>query len=540
MAVPSADQTAREPNKLILCFDGTGNAFSGSNADTNVVKILHKLDRHHPKQYHYYQTGVGTYDINERSVHKTWLGEMRSSLSKTVDQAIGTTFDSHVMAGYRFLMRYYEPGDKIYMFGFSRGAFTARFLARMIYEVGLLCKGNEELVPFAYRLYQRYLAAEIAKQNTAAPAQKNAENGSEAQPLLNGQAFNDAEEKLQDVNNEVRAFSSTFCRKEPTVDNPVPNENVKAFFLGMWDCVNSVAVFEGSSLMPVPVKGTATYVRHAVAADERRVKFKPALLDQDDNLTYKNQDDIKEVWFPGCHGDVGGGWPANDNDNVDHKPQLTTWQRFKHFWFTHRPKKSSSDWKTDAFQMSDVALSWMIDELELVEKLEPLSAVKWSENAQDYKELYQAHKTQALRGVIHDSLVFGGYAAFFKVLMWQVMEFLPVISRWELENNHWAKVYCPLNKGSYRDIPRDAVLHESLWRRLKEVKGYAPANNHGGNGKDGTPCLNHETFEGFEYKLDHTKLVEAKAHPGEGHELYAFPGYGNITAPKLTNGRFRN
>lgn len=47
---------ASEPKKLILCFDGTGNTFSGSNADTNVVKILSKLDRNHPSQYHYYQS----------------------------------------------------------------------------------------------------------------------------------------------------------------------------------------------------------------------------------------------------------------------------------------------------------------------------------------------------------------------------------------------------------------------------------------------------------------------------------------------------
>jgi uncharacterized protein (DUF2235 family) len=115
-----------EPNKLILCFDGTGNTFSGSNADTNVVKILNKLDRQHPKQFHYYQStyhsiilpvlcftdsniaGVGTYDVNETSVNKSWFGELRSSLSMTADQAFGTTFDSHVMAGYRFLMRYYR------------------------------------------------------------------------------------------------------------------------------------------------------------------------------------------------------------------------------------------------------------------------------------------------------------------------------------------------------------------------------------------------------------------------------------------------
>lgn len=50
------EATTKEPNKLILCFDGTGNTFSGSNADTNVVKLLNKLDRHHPKQFHYYQS----------------------------------------------------------------------------------------------------------------------------------------------------------------------------------------------------------------------------------------------------------------------------------------------------------------------------------------------------------------------------------------------------------------------------------------------------------------------------------------------------
>jgi len=51
---------------------------------------------------------------------------------------LGTSFDQHVMAGYRFLMRYYTPGDDIYFFGFSRGAYTARFLAEMLDHVGLL------------------------------------------------------------------------------------------------------------------------------------------------------------------------------------------------------------------------------------------------------------------------------------------------------------------------------------------------------------------------------------------------------------------
>jgi uncharacterized protein (DUF2235 family) len=56
--------------------------------------------------------GIGTYDINETSVNKTWLGEMKSSMAMTIDQAIGNTFDAHVMAGYRFLMKFYDTvGD---------------------------------------------------------------------------------------------------------------------------------------------------------------------------------------------------------------------------------------------------------------------------------------------------------------------------------------------------------------------------------------------------------------------------------------------
>jgi uncharacterized protein (DUF2235 family) len=56
--MPSAESSGngRAPNKLVLCFDGTGNTFSGSNADTNVVKLLNKLDRNAPGQYHYYQS----------------------------------------------------------------------------------------------------------------------------------------------------------------------------------------------------------------------------------------------------------------------------------------------------------------------------------------------------------------------------------------------------------------------------------------------------------------------------------------------------
>lgn len=57
--------------------------------------------------------GIGTYDINDESVNKGILGQIKSYISQTIDQAIGTTFDSHVMAGYRFLMRYYDSVSQL-------------------------------------------------------------------------------------------------------------------------------------------------------------------------------------------------------------------------------------------------------------------------------------------------------------------------------------------------------------------------------------------------------------------------------------------
>ncbi|TEA13618.1 Uncharacterized protein C8034_v004432 [Colletotrichum sidae] len=518
------------PKKLVLCFDGTGNTFTGSNADTNVVKLLSKLDRNAPDQFHYYQTGIGTYDINEKSVHKDWFSELRSSVSQTIDQGIGTTFDAHVMAGYRFLMRYYDSGDKIYMFGFSRGAFTAKFLARMIHTVGLLCKGNEEMVPFAYRLYQRYLAGEVEDFIVAHPkkgkkGKKHNKSASladetsdhqqqqqsppveeeDVQPLqpeqTNGTADTDTTAsaaprglKFKVAHDEIAAFSDTFCRKEHAVHcGKLEESNIKVFFLGIWDCVNSVAVLERTTPVPVPVAGTAHHVRHAVAVDERRVKFKAALLAQDirdDDATRHSHEDIKEVWFPGGHGDVGGGWPSSDKHPFDRRERMTFWQRVENVLLSRKPPRvaAATALGCDRLQMSDVPLAWMMREVELVGEGEPEAAVRWRESMREFKERFARKKKHALKGVIHDSLAFGTGTGFFKVLFWKLMEWLPVITRWELEDKGWVDVRFPLNKGSTRDIPKDAVLHESLLWRLRNDATYCPGNNHGGRLP---PCLKH-------------------------------------------------
>ncbi|KAI1196470.1 hypothetical protein F5X97DRAFT_208716 [Nemania serpens] len=528
-----------EPKKLVLCFDGTGNTFSGSNADTNVVKLLNKLDRHAPRQFHYYQTGIGTYDINEKSVNKSWLGELNSSIAMTVDQGFGNTFDAHVMAGYRFLMKFYDTGAKIYMFGFSRGAFTAKFLARMVNTVGLLCKGNEEMVPFAYRLYQRYLAGEIedfkAQQVHCDDEDCKSAHTDGGNPMLEDNEEGDHNphgHNFERAHNEITAFSNTFCRKEQVTymsgtKEVTEDRNIKVYFLGIWDCVNSVAPLERKTPVPVPVKGTAHYVRHAVSTDERRVKFKPALLSQDIRAASDNDEDLKEVWFPGCHGDVGGGWPAVAEHPLDTKAdtsQWTLWQRTKNLFTTRKPTEASRDVRADPFQMSDIPLAWMIRELELVGEKDRDAAIQFSKHVGGFKRAFEKKKKQALTGVIHDSLSFGCGTGFFTVLLWKFMEVLPFITRWELEKNIWVHVRFPLNNGNSRDIPRDAVLHESLIWRLKNDPTYCPRNNHGGRLP---PCLKHRGTVAAVKEVNESAAsnqgtlgITSQAAPDPDHQTY--------------------
>lgn len=167
--------------------------------------------------------GIGTYVAGDESVNTGLWGRFKRWWIKTQDLGLGTSFDHHVIAGYRFIMRYHEPHDKIFIFGFSRGAFTARFLARMISTVGLLSKGNEELVPFLYKTYQEYEMG-IGRFQTA-----------------------------QEHELYMQSFKRTFCRKQ-----------VKVHFLGLFDTVNSVGYFDSpfanKKYLPSVVE-TATHVR---------------------------------------------------------------------------------------------------------------------------------------------------------------------------------------------------------------------------------------------------------------------------------------
>ncbi len=233
---------------IILCFDGTNNQYAATN--TNVVKMYEMLDRAGNDQLTYYQPGIGTF-----APPGVWGNAKRWFITK-LDLAVAWMLEDHVTDGYRFLMRYYQEGDKIFIFGFSRGAYTARALAAMVYKVGLLTAGNEELLPFAWNMFKRERDVDI-----------------------------------------YTGFRYTFSRKVPI------------HFIGLWDTVSSV----GWAWNPQYLQFTANnpiveVVRHAVALDERRAYFPQNLWGHDPQMPT----DILQVWFPGVHCDVGGGYTERE------------------------------------------------------------------------------------------------------------------------------------------------------------------------------------------------------------------------------------
>ncbi|KAJ2894180.1 hypothetical protein MKZ38_007882 [Zalerion maritima] len=240
----------RPPRKLILCFDGTGNKFRGDESDSNILKIFRMLDREADDQYHYYQPGIGTYVVSDKLSHTGLTDKLRGWYAKAKDSAVGSSFDHHVIGGYRFLMRFYNPDDEIYMFGFSRGAYIARFLAEMIDYVGLLSHGNEEMVRFAWKAFSQWQCRDSGSRDTKGGKKKH------------------------EMYEFIKGFRETFSR---------PVRRIR--FLGLFDTVNSVPRFEAAwmerSKFPYTARSSAKVIRHVVSIDERRAKFRQDLLYQE-------------------------------------------------------------------------------------------------------------------------------------------------------------------------------------------------------------------------------------------------------------------
>ena len=310
-AVTDAEKHDSNGRTIVVCLDGTGDKFDNDNS--NIVHLVSALKKDDAHQVTYYQAGIGTYGA----------GGLSGGVSAALDMAVGSSLGLHVRDAYHFLMHTYKEGDKICIFSFSRGAYTARCLAGMIHKVGLLPPRNIQQISFAYDFYT-----------------------------------NDTPEGWKQSNDFKKTFSI----------------DVSVYFLGCFDSVASV----GFIPRQLPLSSTPTnksrYFRHAMALDERRAKFKicrhqtkawdeikkvasprdataesartkllhflPNYKAQDDappgyspqmqygpinhpNVSDEEYErltgheapfdtDVLEVWFAGAHADIGGGAVPND------------------------------------------------------------------------------------------------------------------------------------------------------------------------------------------------------------------------------------
>jgi len=250
--------------RLIVCCDGTWQKLD-SEYPTNVVKITQAIKPYDENdgihQIIFYDEGVGTGD----------------TLDGLFGGAFGWGIDQNIQDAYRFLSLNYQHGDEIYLYGFSRGAYTIRSLVGLIRCCGLLQRNRIRLAGKAYALY---------RDNDIKP--------------------NDEQAK-------------TFRQKYSYYGDQ--EENVSIKLLGCWDTVGALGIpdrtprFNIDKVINKKYKFHDTFLssivenaRHAVAIDEKRKVFDVTIMQKSPNN--QNQT-LKQVWFAGTHGCIGGGEEKN-------------------------------------------------------------------------------------------------------------------------------------------------------------------------------------------------------------------------------------
>lgn len=251
---------------LVIACDGTSNEFGVDN--TNVVRLIQCLDRSPDRQLIYYDPGVGTLP------EPGFVSKIGKFFSTVAGLAFGAGLTWKVTDAYQFLMVHWQPGDRVYIYGFSRGAYTARVLAGFLHMFGLLSPGSETLVPYAMRLFKA--------------ARNRLEN----------------EQKSQTFWRLCTDFRYTFARDAL----PSADRRFAVRFLGLWDTVGSVGWLWDPQRFPFSATNASVdIIRHAVSIDERRWFFRQNLWRPEDTQ------DFSERWFPGVHADVGGGYKAAES-----------------------------------------------------------------------------------------------------------------------------------------------------------------------------------------------------------------------------------
>ena len=272
--------------RIIFCFDGTWNKLDAANP-TNVVytaQSIVPLTKDNVVQIIHYDEGVGT---NKRE-------RLRGGL-------FGKGLLQNLSEAYRFLIFNYDIGDEIYVFGFSRGAYSARSFVGLIRNCGILTRPNAGRASQAIKMYKSR-----AEQDHPNSEKMNDFRFKYCQPVC----VSEKEDQWKHEN--IDGY------------NPGDHPFFKIKFLGVWDTVGSLGVpsnFPGSLWINWKYQFHDTILtyfvesaRHAVAIDEKRNSFAPSLWSNIDALNKKvgkssadYDAPYQQKWFPGTHGSVGGG-----------------------------------------------------------------------------------------------------------------------------------------------------------------------------------------------------------------------------------------
>lgn len=271
--------------RIAIFCDGTWNRMS-ANEPTNVLIAAQAVlarGRNKVPQVVHYNEGVGTSFVVNEWVETRLAGAFGLGLFAKVEDA------------YRFLIFNYEPGDEIFIFGFSRGAFTARSLAGLIRKCGIVPRANGKAIKKAFDFYQ-----EIDSRPDEDKAQQFRMDNSPGTV----------------TKEEDRAWRIAHGA-DPEQVAQIPLLTIK--YIGVWDTVEALGLPRHLGLSKLTGKigsyefhdaklsSTVHAARHAVAVDEARRSFEPTLWD---NLVKLNQGGgalYQQAWFPGEHGSVGGG-----------------------------------------------------------------------------------------------------------------------------------------------------------------------------------------------------------------------------------------
>jgi uncharacterized protein (DUF2235 family) len=263
---------------LVICLDGTTN--EPETGFTNVARLFDVAEKN-DRQLVYYDPGVGT--MGARAA----VTQMGKASTRFAGMVAGYGIRDNIEEAYTWLAHRYQRDDRIYVFGFSRGAYTARALTGMLRTVGLLHADADNLVPYALKLYAK-------------------SGGPIADPGREPDA--NAKKAEREFWRLRKNFGRQFGNSE--FPNPFNPHRKQVHFLGVWDTVKAVGWLNMKARIEIarwPFTANIANVetaRHALAIDERRRPFTEYRFAE--AAVAGTAGRFQEVWFAGVHGDVGG------------------------------------------------------------------------------------------------------------------------------------------------------------------------------------------------------------------------------------------